>query len=197
MPHRQFKAWIHATQVQQSVGTQALPVQGAYMCRQKATARTYALYRIDGARTKPYSQRQRRWAADQAVRFCCNFLLLFSFSNLGALVNLESLFNEKLIWRAKFLCCVKFGFYFASIVLLFPTNILYPLCRNLFISKEKHKVIIYLSVGDWDFSTYTCFLINFLGNYSSWVLTHVTRVNDAPIIPKLGKNGMNSELLRS
>jgi hypothetical protein len=84
------------------------------MCRQKATARTYVLYKIDRARTKPYSQRQRCWAADQAVKFCCNFLLLFSFFNLGALVNLESLFNEKIDLKGNFfvLCEVWFLFCF-------------------------------------------------------------------------------------
>jgi hypothetical protein len=31
---------------------------------------------------------------------------------------------------------------------LFPASIFYSVCCNLIISKEKHKVVIYLGVGD-------------------------------------------------
>jgi hypothetical protein len=54
---------------------------------------------------------------------------------------------------------VKFGFYsffllcefwFPQFALFFIylASVFYSVCGNLFISKEKHKVVIYLGVGD-------------------------------------------------
>jgi hypothetical protein len=46
-------------------------------------------------------------------------------------------------------CCVKFGFsIFLLPLYLFTDNIFYSMCCNLIISKEIHKVIIYLGVGN-------------------------------------------------
>jgi hypothetical protein len=52
-------------------------------------------------------------------------------------------------------CCVKFGFYILLLLffLLFLDNIFYSMCYNLIICKEKHKAIIYLSIGNSEILT--------------------------------------------
>jgi hypothetical protein len=45
---------------------------------------------------------------------------------------------------------VKFGFHIFASTVLFPANIFYSMCCNLIISKEKHKIVKYLGVGDSD-----------------------------------------------
>jgi hypothetical protein len=44
--------------------------------------------------------------------------------------------------------CVKFGFHLLHLFYLFKIIIFYFVCCNLIISKEKHKVITYLGVGN-------------------------------------------------
>jgi hypothetical protein len=41
-------------------------------------------------------------------------------------------------------CCVKFGSHILLPLFSFPASIFYSVCCNLFINKEKHKVVIYL-----------------------------------------------------
>jgi hypothetical protein len=45
-------------------------------------------------------------------------------------------------------CCVRFGFHSFASVVLFPASIFYSCVCNLFFSKEIHKVVKYLGVGN-------------------------------------------------
>ena len=130
-PHRSFRARVRRHQ----------QCRSRIRVGQKARACTYALYKLDKAHTMSYSQRQRCWAAYRTVGFCCNFVFLFSmgrFPSLGALVRLESLFNEKLIWRAKFLCIVWSLVSILPLLFYYFQLVYFILCDVIYLSRRKN-----------------------------------------------------------
>jgi hypothetical protein len=80
-------------------------------------------------------------------------ILSGQFSQFGAPCKLGSYLNENIILKGQILCVLcEIWFPIFAFVVLFPTCIFYSLCCNLIVSKEIHKVVKYLSVGNKDFN---------------------------------------------